>query len=98
MVRLYAHDVGAVDFIDRAAKATFAASSLGKAKRIAEHRRALFKFQLRDLKDVPAALTGNRRRPWPSARSTRHFDAVWRATAISLRAGRRKLLLVWEEN
>jgi hypothetical protein len=41
MVRLYAHDVGAVDFIDRAAKATFAASSLGKAKRIAEHRRAL---------------------------------------------------------
>jgi hypothetical protein len=41
MVRLYAHDVGAVDFIDRAAKATFAASSLGKAKRIAEHRSAL---------------------------------------------------------
>jgi len=38
---LYAHDVGAVDFIDRAAKATFAASSLGKAKLIAEHRRAL---------------------------------------------------------
>ena len=41
MVRLYAHDVGAVDFVDPAAKATSDASSLGKAKRIAEHRRAL---------------------------------------------------------
>ena len=94
MIRLYAHDVRAVDFIDRAAKATFAASLLGQSEshRGASRRLARFRLRLRDLKDVRIARTGNRRRTWPSARSTGPIDAMSRATAISFRAGRPKPL------
>ena len=70
MVRLYAHDVGAVDFIDRAAKATFAASSLGKAKRIAEHRRA--SIQVPAARSERRASRSNRQSPSPLAQCAKH--------------------------